>query len=97
METSFERLGSTPSHEEWRPPQGDPTEQLLYQGAKMPEECKPEESLCPEKWSARSGSIPTEDKVFLPFFTLKSGDKDAFHSCALLNLRLVQSFAAEFL
>ena len=49
METTLERLGSTPSHEEWRPPQGDPTEQLLYQGAEMPEERKPEESLCTKK------------------------------------------------
>ena len=33
METTLERLGSTPSHEEWKPPQGDPTRQLLHQGA----------------------------------------------------------------
>ena len=33
MDTSLERLGSTPSHEEWQSPQGDPTKQLLYQGA----------------------------------------------------------------
>ena len=32
---------------------GDATEQLLYQGGEMPEERKPEESLCTEKWSAR--------------------------------------------
>ena len=43
METTLERLDLTPSHEEWRPPQGDPTKQQLYQGAeKMPEEHKPE-------------------------------------------------------
>ena len=30
METTLERLGSNPRHEEWRPPQGDPTEQLPH-------------------------------------------------------------------
>ena len=30
METTLEGLGSTPSHVEWRPPQGDPTEQLPH-------------------------------------------------------------------
>ena len=41
---TLERLGSTPSHEEWQPPQGDPTKQPLYQGAEIkPEERKPEE------------------------------------------------------
>ena len=53
METTIESLGTNPSHEEWRLPQGDPTKQLLYQGAKMPEEQKPEESLHTEMWSAR--------------------------------------------
>ena len=55
MENTLERLGLTPSHEEWRPPQGDPTKQLLYQGAEIkPVERKPEELLCTEskKWSA---------------------------------------------
>ena len=47
METTLERLGLSPSHEEWRLPQGDPTKQPLYQCAKvMPEERKPEELLC---------------------------------------------------
>ena len=32
IETTLERLGLTSSHEEWQPPQGDPAEQLLYQG-----------------------------------------------------------------
>ena len=53
METTIESLGTNPSHEEWRLPQGDPIKQLLYQGAKMPEERKPEESLYTEMWSAR--------------------------------------------
>ena len=46
METTLERLGSTPSLEEWRLSHG---KQLLYQGAEvMPEEHKPEELLCTE-------------------------------------------------
>ena len=60
METTLERLGLTPSHEEWRPPQGDPTEQLLYQGAEMLEECKPEESLSTEVEHKVVGSIPMD-------------------------------------
>ena len=52
LETTLERQGLTPSHEEWQPPQGDPTEELLYQGAEMPEERKPEESLCTERSGA---------------------------------------------
>ena len=31
METTLDRLGSNPSNEELRLPQGDPTKQLLYQ------------------------------------------------------------------
>ena len=38
----------------------DPAKQFLYQ---RPEECKTEQSLCTEKWSARS-RVPTDDKVF---------------------------------
>ena len=38
MEITIERLGSTPSHEEWQPPQGDTNKQSLYQGAEMAEE-----------------------------------------------------------
>ena len=43
METTLERLGQTPSYEEWRPPQGDPTQQTPNQGTEvLLEECKPE-------------------------------------------------------
>ena len=41
MEINLERLGSAPSHKEWRPLnfQGDPNKQLLYKGAEeMPKE-----------------------------------------------------------
>ena len=55
-----------PSHEECQPPQGDPTKQRLYQGAEiMPDECKPEESLCTVKSGAQVAvAIPTDDEVF---------------------------------
>ena len=92
METTLERLGLTPSQEEWRPPQGDPTEQLLYQGAEMPEERKSEESLCTKVEQKVRGSILTDNEVFWPFFSLESCDNDV--SCmimCLLNLGLVQS------
>ena len=56
VETTLERLCSTPSHKEWKLPQGGPTTQPLYQGAKkMPEECMPEESLCTESKSGAQG------------------------------------------
>lgn len=64
MEITLERLGSTPSQEEWQPPQGDSTEQLLYQGAEMPEECKSEESLCMKVEQKVGGSILSDDEVF---------------------------------
>ena len=83
METTLERLGSTPSHEEWQPPQGDHTKQLLYQGAEKLEERKFKESLCTEKVERKVvGLIPTDDQVFRPFFTSKTRNDDEFHSCA---------------
>ena len=33
MEYTLERPSSNLGHEEWRPPQGDPTKEQLYQGA----------------------------------------------------------------
>ena len=66
METTLESQSLTPSHEKWPQPQGDPTKQLLYQGAEMPEEHKLEESLRTEGLERKvAGSIPTNKKVFL--------------------------------
>ena len=100
METTLEGLSLTPSHEKWRQPQGDHTKQLLYQGAEMPEERKLEESLCTEEVERKVGSsIPTDNKVFWPFFNLKSHDNDDFCSCAYsilvwsINRKLWQNFS----
>ena len=75
MEITLKRPGSSPGHEEWRPPQGDPTMQQLYQGAEeKPEECKTEESLVQLRSAVErkvASSNPTDDEVFLGHSSLR--------------------------
>ena len=80
---TLERLGSNPSHEKWRPPQGAPTTQPLYQGAENAGRTQDRRVASARDVERKVvSSSPTADKDFSGRFS-SSNSRDNVDKCQM--------------